>query len=244
MGYSEDLSELIARHVADALRSAARGKTDTSRPLPAFLLHEELLRNEIVRTARELQEMGFFPGTSGNISARINEQEFLITPSGVNKSQLTAAQIVKVDCEGRWIAGEGTASSEAKMHLYSYSERPDIGAIVHAHPPFSTGFAAAEIPLDKPVLPEVILILGRIPLVEYGTPSTWEVPQSLAPYVKDHHAFLLSHHGTLTFGRDLSQAAHRTDTLELFAKVIVIARMLGGEKLLTEEQLQRLAETR
>jgi len=244
---SRELIDLITLRVTEALTqndAVIPGPAATSPNVPgscALQIEEELMRKEMVRVSRDLHEMGFFAGTSGNISVRLSENMLLITPSGVNKSLLSPDQIVKVDSEGNVLSGRGKASSEMKMHLISYQERGDIGAVVHAHPPFATGFAAAEIPLDRPVLPEAILILGSIPLVEYGTPSTWEVPRALAPHLKGHNAFLLAHHGTLTFGRDLNEAAHRTDTLELFARVILIARMLGGEKLLTAEQLEKLA---
>jgi L-fuculose-phosphate aldolase len=126
------------------------------------------------------------------------------------------------------------------MHLFCYKKRPDIGAIVHGHPPFSTGFAAAGLSLDKTVLPEALLILGKVPLVEYGTPSTKEVPQRLEPYVLSHNVFLLANHGALTLGRNLAEACHRMETLELFAKIITISRMLGGEKTLSKEEEEKL----
>lgn len=203
---------------------------------------ESSLKKEIVETCRYLQQKGFFPGTSGNVSIRLDDNRFLITPSGQRKDTLSEESLISVDREGNILCDKGRASSELKMHLFSYSRRSDINAIVHAHPPFSTGFAAAGIPLDRPVLPEAILILGSIPLVEYGTPSTWEVPLALEPYLSSHDTFLLSNHGALTLGRDLREAAHRMETLELFAQVVVIARMLGGEKLLTKAHLEKLAE--
>ncbi len=203
---------------------------------------ESSLKREMVETCRYLQGKGFFPGTSGNVSVRIDDNCFVITPSGQRKDTLGEESLVSVDREGNILCGQGRASSELKMHLFSYSCRSDVNAIVHAHPPFSTGFAAAGIPLDRPVLPEAILILGSIPLVEYGTPSTWEVPLALEPYLASHDTFLLSNHGALTLGCDLREAAHRMETLELFAQVIVIARMLGGEQLLTKTDLEKLAD--
>jgi len=205
-------------------------------------LRESLQKNEMVETCRYLQQKGFFPGTSGNVSIRLDENSFLITPSGQRKDTLSENSLISVDSEGNMQGNRGRASSELKMHLFSYSVRSDVNAIVHAHPPFSTGFATAGIPLDRPVLPEAILILGSIPLVEYGTPSTWEVPLALEPYLSSHDTFLLSNHGALTLGHDLREAAHRMETLELFAQVVVIARMLGGEKLLTKAHLEKLAE--
>jgi L-fuculose-phosphate aldolase len=202
---------------------------------------EEELKEAMVKTCRNLHGLGFFAGTSGNVSARLSSDEILITPTGVNKGELAVEQIVKVNRRGDKLGGAGSPTSEMKMHLFSYEKRSDVNAIVHAHPPFATGFAAAGIPLDRPVLPEAILILGSIPLVEYGTPSTWEVPIALEPHLLDNNAFLLANHGTLTFGSELMQAAHRTETIELFAKIILIARLLGGEKLLTKEHLEKLA---
>lgn len=204
---------------------------------------ELIVKNSIIRACQNLYQMGYFAGTSGNISVRMENGEFFITASGINKGNITPDGIIKSNKKGEKISGFGEPSSEIKMHLYSYEKRRDINAIVHAHPPFATGFATAGIPLDKPVLPEAILVLGSIPLVKYGTPSTWEIPQMLEPYLADHNVFLLANHGTLAFGKDLAQAVHRTETLELFAKVILIARMLGGEKLLTKEHLEKLSKT-
>lgn len=198
------------------------------------------LRNEIVTTSRSLHSMGFLSGTSGNLSIRIGEDEMLITPSGKNKGDLLPEDIVKSDLEGKRISGTMEPSSEIKLHIIIYKRRKDVRAVVHAHPPFATGFSAANVPLDRPVLPEVILVLGRIPLVEYGTPSTWELPRALEPHLAGHDAFLLANHGALTIGNSLAQAAHRMETLELFAKVILIARMLGGEKLLSSEDLEKI----
>lgn len=202
---------------------------------------EAALKEELVNVSRSLYCQGFFAGTSGNISVRLSSERLMVTPSSVSKLKLAPQQIVVTDPDGNYISGDGSPSSEIKMHLAIYKKRQDVNAVVHAHPPFTTGFAAAGLPLDQPVLPEAILVLGRIPIVEYGTPSTWELPEALDPYIKDHNAFLLANHGALTIGSDLVQAAHRIETMELFAKVILIARMLGGEKLLTEEQLKKLA---
>jgi L-fuculose-phosphate aldolase len=221
---------------------------------------EKNLREDIAKASRHLHALGFFPGTSGNISARIGEEGMLITPSGRNKGELTSEEIVMSDLAGMsphpalspscgeeggsmspHPGGRLEPSSEIKMHIAIYRARSDAKAAVHAHPPFATGFAAAHVPLDRPVLPEAIMVLGRIPLVEYGTPSTWELPRALEPHLKEHHAFLLANHGALTIGGDLAQAVHRMETLELFAKVILIARMLGGEKILRAEDLEKIA---
>lgn len=203
--------------------------------------NEHKIREDIVRAGKKLYDMGYLAGTSGNISARLGNNTILITPSGVNKAESGKDLIIKTDIDGNYISGNGKPSSEIKMHLIVYKKRPDINAIVHAHPSFVTGFAAAGISLDKEVLPEAILVLGKIPLVEYSTPSTTEVPDNLEKYLDGNNAFLLANHGGLTLGQDLSTAVHRMETLELFAKVILIARVLGGEKILTSEQLEKLA---
>lgn len=205
---------------------------------------EQKLKEDIVKAGRKLYDMGYLAGTSGNISARLPDNTILITPSGVNKAESSPELIVKTDLDGNYIEGGGKPSSEIKMHLVVYKNRFDVNAIVHAHPSFATGFAAAGISLDQKVLPEAILILGDVPLVEYGTPSTFEVPDNLEKYLSGHNAFLLANHGALTLGPDLQTAVHRMETLELFAKIILIARTLGGEKLLTREQLDKLASLR
>ncbi len=203
----------------------------------------EEIKAEIVSVGRHLYGKGFLDGTSGNISVRLPDNSILITSSGVCKGFLEKEDIVRISLEGTPLQGERKKpSSETKMHLFSYKMRPDVKAIVHAHPPFSTGFAAANIPLDMPVLPEAILVLGEVPLVKYGTPSTEEVPQSLKPHIEKCNAFLLANHGALTFGKTLKEASHRMETLELFAKVILIARLLGGEKRLSYQELTRLKE--
>jgi len=202
-------------------------------------------KNEIVEVGKSFYEMGFLSGTSGNISVRAGENALLITPSGINKGSMKPDDILLTDMEGRKLdsRSRGKPSSETKMHVIAYKKRPDVGAIIHTHPPFCTGFAAAGLPLDMPVLPEAILVLGDIPLVEYGTPSTHEIPDKLESHLPGHNAFLLAKHGAMTFGRNLKEASQRMETLELFAKVILIARMLGGEKLLDKKDLEKLERT-
>ncbi|MCL5036062.1 MAG: class II aldolase/adducin family protein [Chloroflexi bacterium] len=220
----EDTGRLLVENLACALRHERDRKSRTS----------------LIDMAAHLDELGFFPGTSGNISVRESGDTMMITPSGVPKCDIKPEDLILTDLSGEVLHGDRKPSSEAKMHFSIYRVRPDVKAVVHCHPPFATGFAAAGVPLDMPVLPEAILILGPVPVVPYATPGTWEVPESLSPYIKEGNSFLLANHGALTLGESLDQAAHRMETLELFAKVIVIARLLGGEKLLSEEQLKKL----
>jgi len=219
-----DLIGRVARVVVGALREE----------------RERSLGNELVSICRQLASRGFMEGTAGNVSARLDGGRFLITPSGVRKGELEPGQLSLMSVSGEHLGG-GRPSSEARMHRIIYAVRPDVGAVVHAHPPYATGFAAAGIPLDQPVLPEAILVLGRVPLVEYGTPSTDEVPGTLEPHLAGHDVFLLANHGALALGSNLDQARHRMETLELFANLLLVARLMGGEQLLSGEQLERLA---
>ncbi len=141
------------------------------------------------------------------------------------------------------MAGRGNPSSEIKMHLYVYRMRPDIKAVVHAHPPTATAFATAGISLTDPVLPEVMLTVGPVPLTKYATPSTDEVPKSIAPYIKKNNAILLANHGVLTLGKDVTEALHRMERVEHLAKIILVAEQLGGARKLNKNQLNKLLDT-
>lgn len=207
-------------------------------------MNEVQLRNDIVEVGRRIWLRGYVASNDGNITVRIGQDEFLTTPTGVSKGFMTSEMIVKVNGEGKVIAGELKPSSELKMHLSVYRSRPDVMAITHAHPPVSTAFAVTGQALSKPVLPEVIINLGQIPLTEYGTPSTEEIPQALSKYVAGHDAFLLENHGVLTLGTDVYNAYYKMETVEHFAMITLIARQLGGERELSREQVDKLIELR
>jgi L-fuculose-phosphate aldolase len=165
-----------------------------------------------------------------------------MTPASVSKGFMTPDMMVVTDLEGRLIEGAPgrKPSSETLMHLVVYRERPDVGAVVHAHPPLSTGFAVAGIPLDRAVLAEVVTTLGSIPIAEYGTPSTRELAEAVAPYVRAHDGLLLANHGALALGRDLFAAYYKMETIEHFAHISLVARLLGREHLLSREEVERL----
>jgi L-fuculose-phosphate aldolase len=206
------------------------------------MVSEIQLRQDIVEVGRRLWLRGYVAANDGNISIRVGPDEFLCTPSGVSKGFMTPEMMIKVNCKGEKIAGDLNPSTEIKMHLRAYQDRPDVNAVVHAHPPVCTAFAVAGIPLPKSVLPEVIMSLGSIPLTEYGTPSTDEIPQAIAKYLKDHDAFLLERHGALTIGPDVFNAYYKMETVEHFATVILATRQLGGAKELEPQQMQPLIE--
>jgi L-fuculose-phosphate aldolase len=164
----------------------------------------------------------------------------LATPSGVSKGFLEPAALVVTDMDGQKLAGEGRPSSELKMHLRIYGLRPDVHAVVHAHPPTATGFAIAGLSFDECVVPEIIATLGRVPLVPYATPSTEELPERMVPYVASHDALLLANHGAVTYGPDLARAVNAMESIEQAARSMLIAHLLGRVNRLSREEVDRL----
>ncbi|TAK15674.1 MAG: class II aldolase/adducin family protein, partial [Acidobacteria bacterium] len=207
---------------------------------------EAQLRNDIVEVGRRLWVRGFVASNDGNISVRLDESRLLMTPASVSKGFMTADMMVVTDLDGNLIAGAPgrKPSSEIQMHLVVYRNRPDVQAVVHSHPPLSTGFAVAGIPLDRAVLAEVVTTLGSIPIAEYGTPSTPELADAVAPYVRAHDGLLLANHGALALGKDLFAAYYKMETIEHFAKISLVARMLGREHVLSKEEVGRLQALR
>jgi L-fuculose-phosphate aldolase len=201
---------------------------------------EESLRADIVEVGRRLYARGYVASNDGNISVRLDEGRILTTPKSVSKGSMTPDMMVVTDLTGKKLAGERDPSSELKMHLAVYEHRPDVNAVVHSHPPLATGFAVAGIPLDRAVLAEVITTLGCIPIADYATPSTQELPDAVRQYIKAHDGLLLANHGALTCGRDLFGAYYKMETVEHFAKISLVARLLGGERVLSRAEVDRL----
>ena len=205
---------------------------------------EARLRSDIVEVGRRLYARGYVASNDGNISVRLDEARILTTPKSVSKGFMTPEMMVVVNLEGRRLAGDRDPSSELLMHLEVYRQRPDVQAVVHAHPPLATGFAVAGIPLDRAVLAEVITTLGSVPIAEYGTPSTRELPDAVRRFIKVHDGLLLANHGALTVAHELFAAYYKMETIEHFAKISLVARLLGGERLLTAEEVARLQALR
>ena len=206
---------------------------------------EREIREHIVEIGRRVYEMGFVAASDGNISARLDDGHIVTTPTMICKGRMKPHELVLVDIEGRKLRREErNPSSEFAMHRIIYRLRPDIHAVVHAHPPFGTGFAVANVALDKPLLSEVILTLGCIPLTAYGTPSTNEITDSIAPFVPHHDALLLANHGAVAYGPDLEMAYAKMDTLEHFAKITLIARLVGRPNELSGEAIEKLLDVR
>jgi L-fuculose-phosphate aldolase len=205
---------------------------------------ESSLRADIVEVGRRMYARAYTASNDGNISVRLGADRLLMTPKSVCKGFMAPDMMCVTDLDGRKLQGDRDPSSEMLMHLEVYRQRPDVGAVVHAHPPIATGFAVAGIPLNKAVLAEVLTTLGSIPIAEYATPSTAELPAAVARYIKIHDGMLLANHGALTVGTDVFAAYYKMETIEHFAKISLVARLLGGENLISREEVVRLQALR
>ena len=201
---------------------------------------ERKLREEIVRYGRMLHARGFVAAMDGNLSVRLAGDRILVTPTGISKGAMRPADMVIVDREGKRVAGRRNVTSEIGMHLLIYRLRPDIQAIVHAHPPTATGFAAAGIALTQPLVCEVVIGLGCIPLARYATPGTSELAKTLEPYVPNYDAILMSNHGVVAYGDTLEHAYMKMETVEHFAQIALVTHLLGRQQPLNEVEVEKL----
>ena len=201
-----------------------------------------VLRKEIVEYGQRIYEKNFVAGTDGNISCRLSDGEFLITPSGMAKGRMNPDDLVVIDADGNLTGGKNKPSSEFKLHTFIYSKRSDVDTIIHAHPVFCTAFACTENGFAQNILPEIVVTAGGIPLAEYGTPSTAELPESIAGLITEHDTILLQNHGIVTVGRNLEEAYIKLETAEHFAKILHAAQDLGGAKPLSRAAVDKLME--
>jgi L-fuculose-phosphate aldolase len=202
------------------------------------------LKREIVEVGRRVYQRGYVASNDGNISARLDEKRIVISPTGVSKGFMSPEDLIVVDMDGKVVSGTKKPSSEMFMHISVYKHRPDVNSVCHAHPPYATGFAVAGIPLDKCILPEVIIVLGGIPIVEYGTPGTAEFFKPVLKIIDKYDAFLLANHGALTIGKDVVNAYHKMETLEHFAHIAFVAQQLGHMNVLNTDQVRKLTDLR
>lgn len=201
-------------------------------------------RREIVSTGKALHEHGFIAACDGNLSIRLDANRVLVTPTGMSKGAMRPADLVIVDMKGRKLKGSREVTSEIGMHLLIYGMRPDVRGIVHAHPRTATGFAAAGVALDQPLVCEVVIGLGQIPLAPYGTPGTPELARTLEPLIPQYDAILMANHGVVTYGSDLNSAYMKMETVEHFAQIALVTNILGQQQLLDSSDLEKLVKAR
>jgi len=205
---------------------------------------ERQYRHAIVQYGRRLHDNGFVAATDGNLSVRLDDRRLLVTPTCMSKGMMRPADMVIVDMDGNRLAGKRRVSSEIGMHLLIYRLRPDVQGIVHAHPPTATGFAASGLDLNRPLVCEVVVGLGSIPLARYGTPGTPELTDALEPLIPGHGAILMANHGVVTFGSSLENAYMKMETVEHFAKIALVTHLLGHEQPLGEKEVEKLFAVR
>ena len=211
---------------------------------PGHLKTEEEHRRDLCTVGRWIHQREYVAATDGNLSVRLDDRRILTTPTGMSKGMMEPDDLVIVDPAGKKLGGRRNASSEIQMHLLIYKRRPDVNAVVHAHPPVATGYAAAGLPLNQALISEVVLALGCIPLAAYGTPGTPELSQALGPLVAQYDAVLMANHGVVTYGGDLLMAYMRMETVEHFARVSLVTHLLGRQVLLSREEVEKLSEAR
>jgi L-fuculose-phosphate aldolase len=212
-------------------------------------LQEAALRDEIVHACQLLHQKGFIAATDGNISARLDANRLLVTPSGVGKGFIKPGDLIITDFAGSVLdpgalGAKGRPSAELRLHLEAYRQRPDVAAVVHAHPPLATACTIAGISLETCVIPEVVVTLGTIPTVPYATPTSAEGPERVREYIRTRDALLLDHHGAVTVGKSVMEAYLRLEKVEHAAQMILIARQLGKVIALDAEQMEKLMAIR
>lgn len=210
------------------------------------MVSEYEIKKQICDIGKRIYDRGMVAANDGNISVKISDNEFLCTPTGVSKGFMTPDYICKVDAKGNVLQANGNfkPSSEIKMHMRVYEQRPDVRSVVHAHPIYATSFAIAGIPLTQPIMPEAVIALGCVPIAEYGTPSTMEIPDAVEKYLPYFDAVLLANHGALAYSDSLLAAYHKMESVEFYAELLFKAKQLGGPKELSPHQVERLFEIR
>lgn len=203
-------------------------------------------KEQICDICGKMWQLGWVAANDGNVSVKLKDGTFLVTPTGISKSFITPDKLLRVTAGGEILEGADgyRPSSEIRMHMRCYEKRDDVGAVLHAHPPTATGFAVAHRPMDMYNMIEDVAAIGSVPLTPYGTPSTHEVPDAIEPYLNDHDVMLLENHGALTMGADLITAYYRMESLELWAKITLNAILLGGSYDISRENIDKLIALR
>lgn len=201
-------------------------------------------RQDIVDIGRLVYQKSWVAANDGNISIRLDQDRILATPTGVSKGMMHPDDLIVVDMEGNKIEGRRERTSEIAMHTTIYNLRPDIRAVVHAHPPVATGFASAGKPLSLALLPEVVIGLGCIPLADYGLPGTPALTEPMLPYIPKYDAILMENHGAVCYGEDVYKAFFKMETMEHFARISLVAELLGGARPLPRAEVDKLLDSR
>jgi L-fuculose-phosphate aldolase len=198
------------------------------------------VKRDLLQVCKRLYERGLVAGSDGNVSVRLDRDHLLATPTGMCKGLVGEGDLVGCDLQGKQLSGTRRLTTEIKIHLAVYTQRDDVCAVVHAHPPFATAFAVAGITPSEKLMPEAYIAVGKVALAPYGTPSTDELAEKIRAAVATHDAVLLANHGAMTFGSDVVGAYHRMEALEQLCKITFIARQLGGAKSLAPEDMAKL----
>jgi len=203
-------------------------------------MYEWQVRELICEIGRRTWQRGFVSANDGNFSYRLSKNVVIATPTLISKGFMKPDDLVKIDMEGNQLEGKLEVTSEIKMHLAIYKERSDFKAVVHVHPPHATAYAITGEPLPMCILPEVEIFIGPIPIAEYGTPGTVELPEMIRPFLRNHSALILSNHGVVTADEDILNAYHKMEMINQYCKILILAKQIGNYKQLTPEQMRRL----
>lgn len=194
------------------------------------------IKDEIIKYGDIIDKKSFSPGTSGNISVRV-EDKIIITTSGSSNGALTCDDLVVIDFDGNLVEGARKASSEKMLHIWIYKKRPDISAIIHVHPPFLSGFAAARKPLDEPIMAENVFYFGKIPLADYAMPSSIALVENTVKFFDKYDAVLMANHGFVAGSSNIKDAYLKVELAESYAQVVLNAKILGGAVPLSDKDV-------
>jgi L-fuculose-phosphate aldolase len=209
-----------------------------------MLKTEQQLRDDITQVGKLMFDKGWIAANDGNITIRLEENLILATPTGVSKGMITPDDLILCDLDGNKLCGERECTSEMAMHLTIYRLRPDIRSVLHAHPPVATGFATAGRALNLGLLPEIVIRLGSVPLCDYGLPGTPALTEGMLPYIPKYEALLMANHGVVCYGTDVFDAYFKMESVEHFARIALVAELLGGPKVLPRVEIQKLFDSR
>jgi L-fuculose-phosphate aldolase len=205
---------------------------------------EQEYRQDIVDVGKLIYQKGWVAANDGNVSIRLDNNKILCTCTGISKGMMTVDDLIICDLDGNKMGGARERTSEIAMHLTIYRMRPDVSSVVHAHPTVATGFAVAGRPLNLALLPEVIIGLGSVPLAEYGLPGTPALTEGMLPYIPKYDAILMGNHGAVSYGEDVYKAFFKMETVEHFARIALVAELLGGPKVLPKDEVDKLFDSR